>query len=251
MNLLIIQARMGSSRLPGKVLKTIKGETLLAIQQKRIKGAKLVDRVVIATTTDPGDDAIERWCRENGTDVYRGSEQDVLDRYYQAAKPFAPQNVIRVTSDCPLHHRDVVDFAVSEFIKGGWDYFSNSNFEPQVLEDGFDTEVFTFAALEEAWRLADKRSEREHVTPYIKNSGRFRCGYRHFMAEYRYKLSVDTLNDFKAAEAIFGSFPTLDGFGMPEVVALLEKRPELAQINSDSVANAGYKKSLEQDNDKQ
>lgn len=247
MNLLIIQARMGSSRLPGKVMRTIKGKPLLELQYERVRTAKSVDRLVVATTTAPGDDAIEAWCKRVGVDVFRGSEHDVLDRYYRAAKPYAPDNVIRVTSDCPLHHAEVIDFVAGEFAHSGCDYFSNSNHEPDVLEDGFDTEVFSFAALETAWRDAKLLSEREHVTPFIKNSGRFCCGYRKFDPAYRYKLSVDNEDDFRLAEAIFGSFADHTAFGVADVTRLMRERPELGQINAASVPNAGYRKSLEQE----
>jgi len=247
MNLVIIQARMGSTRLPGKVLKTIKGHTLLELQQMRIREAKRVDRIVIATTTNPEDDAIEAFCRDKGILCSRGSDWDVLDRYYQAAKPHNPTNVIRITSDCPLHHHRVVDFVIGEYLASGKDYFSNSNHEPDVLEDGFDVEVFSFAALETAWREAKLLSEREHVTPYIKNSGRFTCGWKKYNPAYQYKLSVDSPNDFRMAEAIFNAFDSITGFGMNEVVALLQARPEILELNKDSKINSGYYKSLEND----
>src|SRR5689334_5970920 len=124
MNLLIIQARMGSTRLPGKVLKTIKGHTLLEFQYERVKPASLVDKIIIATTINKEDDAIEQFCSDKNILCYRGSEQDVLDRYYRAAKPLQPENVIRITSDCPLHHHSVIDFVIGEYLQSGNDYFS-------------------------------------------------------------------------------------------------------------------------------
>ena len=154
MNLLIIQARMGSTRLPGKVLKTIKGLPLLEIQNQRIVKSKLVDEIIIATTTNSEDDAIEKFCLEKNILYSRGSDWDVLDRYYQAAKKYNPTHVIRVTSDCPLHHHSVIDYVINEYLKSGKDYFSNSNHEPNYLEDGFDVEVFSFKALETAWQEA-------------------------------------------------------------------------------------------------
>lgn len=247
--LLIIQARMGSTRLPGKVLKTIKGHTLLEIQQQRIRPSRQVSKIVIATTTNPEDDAIEQFCKEHDIACSRGSEWDVLDRYCQAAKPYAPQHVIRVTSDCPLHHHTVIDFVIGEYLASGKDYFSNSNNEPDFLEDGFDVEVFSFAALETAWREAKRLSEREHVTPYIKNSGKFSCGWKKYDPAYRYKLSVDSENDFRMVEAIFNAFDSLIGFDMHDVVRLLHEKPELLNLNKDSRINAGYHKSLENDRD--
>ncbi len=247
MNLLIIQARMGSTRLPGKVLKKIKGHSLLEIQHMRIKPSKLVDEILIATTTNPEDDAIELFCKEANINYYRGSDWDVLDRYYQAAKKFNPTNVIRITSDCPLHHHSVIDFVMAEYLKSGKDYFSNSNHEPDYLEDGFDVEVFSFKALEIAWTEAKLLSEREHVTPYIKNSGKFSCSWKKFNQNYHYKLSVDSENDFKAVETIFNSFPTVTDFGMNEILDLLKYNPEILELNKDSIINSGYIKSIQND----
>jgi spore coat polysaccharide biosynthesis protein SpsF (cytidylyltransferase family) len=247
MNLLIIQARMGSTRLPGKVLKPIRGHSLLELQQMRIRQARLVDRIIIATTTNPEDDAIEAFCLEKGILCSRGSDWDVLDRYYQAARPFAPDNVIRITSDCPLHHHSVIDFVVGAFLNSGKDYFSNSNHEPDFLEDGFDVEVFRFPALETAWKEATLLSEREHVTPYIKNSGKFSCGWQKFSPDYTYKLSVDSEDDFRAVEAIFGAFDTVTDFGMAEVIALIRKNPDILELNKDSRINSGYLKSIQND----
>lgn len=238
---------MGSTRLPGKVLKTIKGLPLLEIQQMRIRPAKMVDKVVIATTTNAEDDAIERFCKDRHIACSRGSDWDVLDRYYQAAKPYEPEHVIRVTSDCPLHHHSVIDFVVKEYLASGKDYFSNSNHEPDFLEDGFDVEVFSFAALESAWKEAKLLSEREHVTPFIKNSGRFSCGWKKYSADYHYKLSVDSENDLKAVATIFEAFDSITDFGMEEVLKLLAARPEILDLNKDSTINSGYLKSIQND----
>jgi len=247
MNLLIIQARMGSSRLPGKVLKEINGISLLELQQLRIKPAKLVNQIIIATTTNQEDNAIEEFCSKKGILNYRGSDWDVLDRYYKAAKPFSPLNVIRVTSDCPLHHYKVIDFVIEEFLKSGKDYFSNSNNEPDYLEDGFDVEVFSFKALETAWNEAKLLSEREHVTPYIKNSEKFSCGWKKYSASYQQKLSVDSQEDFNAVEQIFKAFSPDLYFEMEDVLQLLEKKPEILSLNKNSIINSGYIKSLNND----
>jgi len=247
MNLLIIQARMGSTRLPGKVLKEIKGHSLLEIQQMRIKPSKLVDEIVIATTTNKEDDAIEEFCKLKNIHFHRGSDWDVLDRYYQAAKKFNPTNVIRVTSDCPLHHHSVIDFVINEYNKSGKDYFSNSNNEPDYLEDGFDVEIFSFKALEKAWHEAKLLSEREHVTPYIKFSGKFSCAWKKYNINYQYKLSVDSENDFRAVETIFNSFPSITDFGMKEVIELIKSKPEILELNKESVINSGYIKSIQND----
>ena len=213
----------------------------------RIRPSKLVDKIVIATTTNPEDDAIENFCIEKGINYYRGSDWDVLDRYYQAAKKFNPATIIRLTSDCPLHHHSVVDFVIEEYMKSGKDYFSNSNNEPDFLEDGFDVEVLSFKALETAWKEAKLLSEREHVTPYIKNSGKFTCGWKKYYKDYHYKLSVDSENDFKAVESIFNAFDSLTDFGMNEVLDLLKSKPEILELNKESIINSGYIKSIQND----
>jgi len=238
---------MGSTRLPGKVLKKIKGYTLLELQQLRIKTSKLADRIIIATTTNSEDDAIAEFCSSNNILYSRGSDWDVLDRFYQAALPFNPTNVIRLTADCPLHHHEVIDFVIKEYLVSGKDYFSNSNNEPQFLEDGFDVEVFSFQALKTAWEEAKMLSEREHVTPFIKNSGKFNCGWKKFNQDYQYKLSVDSPDDFKMAEAIFNSFSSIVEFGMNDVIKLLKTSPHILEINKESKINSGYFKSLKND----
>lgn len=247
MNLLIIQARMGSTRLPGKVLKTINGKTILGHLVDRIAPSRLVSKVVVATTTNPEDDAIEKFCTEKKIAVSRGSDWDVLDRFYKAAQSYQPQNIIRVTSDCPLNSHKVVDFVINEYLLSGKDYFSNSNHEPDFLEDGFDVEVFSFNALEAAWKEARLLSEREHVTPFIKNSGKFSCGWKKYSSRYHYKLSVDSENDFKAVALIFSRLENVPDFGMEEVLDLLEKGPAILDLNRESEINSGYKKSIRED----
>lgn len=247
MNLLIIQARMGSTRLPGKVLKEINGKPLLQHLLDRISPAKTIDKFVVATTSNAEDDIIENFCAQINIACHRGSDWDVLSRFYEAALPYHPSNVVRVTSDCPLHHHAVIDFVMNEYLASGLDYFSNSNHEPGVIEDGFDTEVFSFKALESAHREARMLSEREHVTPYIKNSGKFRCGWKAFNSDYKYKLSVDSPEDFKVAETIFRELNGVNDFGMNDVIKLLKEKPEITAINKESVANAGYQKSIKTD----
>lgn len=247
MNLLIIQARMGSTRLPGKVLKPLHGKPILQHLVDRVSPAKLIDRIIIATTTNSEDDAIQQFCAEKNILCSRGSDWDVLSRFYEAAAPYQPSTVIRVTSDCPLHHHTVVDFACAQYAKRECDYFSNSNHEPEVIEDGFDTEVFSFHALETAHQQAKLLSEREHVTPYIKNSGKFRCEWKAFNPEYKYKLSVDSPEDFLMVESIFREVSPKNDFGMNDVISLLKQKPELLEINKSSVANSGYLKSIQND----
>lgn len=243
----IIQARMGSTRLPGKVLREVRGNHILGHLMARLKPSRKIDAFIVATTTLPEDDAIEQWCKENNISCHRGSDWDVLDRFYQAATslPHPPDTIVRICCDNPLHSHKVADFVVSEFEKAGTDYFSNSNQEPDYLEDGFDTEVFTFAALKEAWEKAELLSEREHVCPYIKKH--FRCGWKKAHPDYTFKLSVDTENDLLAVREIFAQLNDKPDFGIEEVVDLLRKKPEILALNQDSKINEGFAKSLKED----
>lgn len=247
MNLLIIQARMGSSRLPGKVMKRINDTPLLQILYDRILNSSFTDKIIIATTTNREDDIIRDFCDDNNIDLYRGSDWDVLDRFYQTAisQKIKPKNIIRICADNPLLSYKLIDFVIENYIKSGKDYFSNSNHEPNYLEDGFDVEVFTFEALAFAWKNAKLLSEREHVSPFIKKN--FACGWKKVHESYNYKLSVDTENDFLLVKQIFKELENSKYFSINEVVDLLIKKPHLLDINKESKINSGYLKSLKDD----
>lgn len=250
MKLGIIQARLGSTRLPGKIFKEINGRKLLALMLDRLEGSTQLDKLIIATSTESLDDPIAAFCSEYGVDCFRGSEEDVLERFYGAAVQFdpKPQVIVRMTSDCPLHHAEVVDFGLSQFSERELDYFSNSNRPPNFLEDGCDIEIFTFEALETARNEARLKSQREHVTPFIKDSGKFKLGFQKFHSGWTHKLSVDGPADFEVIQAIFQHFAPETRFGIGEIVDFIATHPEVKELNSASVINAGYQKSL--DNDK-
>ena len=248
MNLAIIQARMGSTRLPGKVLMNVHGKSLLKQLVDRIRPSEMLDEIIIATTENSEDDPIESYCAENNIICVRGSDWDVLDRFYKAANSLdsKPDNIVRICCDNPLQSYKVVDFVIGQFEKAGTDYFSNSNQEPDYLEDGFDVEVFTYASLESAWKDAKLLSEREHVCPYIKKT--FSCGWEKANKDYKFKLSVDTQADLDAVRTIFEELKDTPDFSIDEVVDLLNRKPEILDLNDESKINSGYKKSL--DNDK-
>lgn len=247
MTIAILQSRMGSSRLPGKVLMEVAGKRIMDHLMDRLGPSNEVDAFIVATTQRPEDDALEAWCKERGVACFRGSDWDVLDRFWGAANSMEhkPDAVVRICCDNPLHSYRVMDEVVRNFKASGKDYFSNSNQEPDYLEDGFDVEVFTYAALKEAQEKAELLSEREHVCPYIKKH--FTCGWNKTDAAYRFKLSVDTLEDLHAVEAIFEALKDQEDFGIHEVTALLLERPELLAINKSSSINSGYAKSLRED----
>lgn len=250
MNICIIQARMGSTRLPGKVLKPVYGKPILQQLTERLKPSKRIDSIIVATTSNAEDDAIESFCNSNGIACFRGSDWDVLDRFVKAAEQAgatAGDAIIRICCDNPIHSWRVVDFVVDQFHRYKVDYFSNSNHEPNYLEDGFDVEVVSYSVLVKASAEAKLLSEREHVMPYVKNSRQFKLGWRKANDRYNFKLSVDTENDLKLAEEIFRQLESKPDFSIDEVVELLNSKPELLSINQESEINSGYKKSIAND----
>lgn len=245
--LAVIQARTGSSRLPNKVLMNICGKTVLEHVVERVRKSKYIDEVVVATTEQEGDQGIVSLCEEKGIPVFRGSEEDVLDRYYQVSKIFAPQNIVRITADCPLHDTDVIDLVIKKHLESGGDYTSNTL--EVTYPDGLDCEVFTFETLESAWNHANLTSQREHVTQYIINNDR----YRKFSVENEVNLgnerwTLDTESDLKLIKTIYEElYFGNPEFGYKDVLRLLEEKPELRELNADSVRNEGLLKSLAND----
>jgi len=230
----IIQARMGSTRLPGKVLANVRGKPMLSYVIGRVRAAKTLKEIVVATTTKPGDDAIVAFCRERGVNCFRGSEEDVLDRYYQAAREHAAEAVVRITSDCPLIDPEIVDKTVRAFLVEQPDYAPDyaSNSLVRTYPRGLDTEVMTFRALEIAWREARRPYQRTHVTPYIyENPGRFKIlsvtGDRDYSS---YRWTVDTPEDLELVRAVYDRLEG-DSFLLNDIVRLMEREPELAEIN--------------------
>ena len=246
----LIQARMSSSRLPGKVLEDICGQPMLWRVVDRARQAKQVDSVAVITSTHAADDAVERLCKEDNLPYFRGSLDDVLDRYYQAAVHFQADNVVRLTADCPLLDPKIIDKVVQTFHQGGFDYVSNSL--ECTYPDGLDTEIFRFAALERAWKEARLTSEREHVTPYIfKHPELFRLGLvKHEEDLSALRWTVDTPRDLEFMRTIY-NFIQDEACGMDEILQLLKEHPEITELNSGQERNEGYQKSLQEDTEAQ
>ena len=207
--ILITQARKGSSRLPGKVLKKVEGKELLRIHLERLNRSKLVDQIIVATTTETKDEEIAHLVESWGFAYYRGSENDVLDRFYQTILQFKilPLWVVRVTSDCPLIDPDLVDEVVAFAHSNNVDYVSNSIIEQ--FPDGQDVEVFKFSALEKAWKEAVLKSDREHVTSFIRNNSDLKGGKvfiaKNFQCQTDYskiRMTVDEEADFILIEKL-------------------------------------------------
>lgn len=243
----IIQARMGSTRLPGKVLADIGGRPMLWHVVGRLRRSRGIDAVAVATSTGPADDPIAAFCRDAEVSCVRGSEQDVLDRYRQAARELDAATVVRITADCPLLDPAVVDRVVAAFAAGEYDYACNV-LRP-TYPDGLDVEVFSRTALERAWREANRPAEREHVTVYLRASGRFRVApnvaCEPDLSGQSLRWTVDSAADLAFVRAVYAALGANGApFGLPEVLRLLEEHPEMSEINAEAVRNEGYYTSL-------
>ena len=216
----------------------IHGVPLIELLLKRLAQAKRIDQIVLATSLSPANDVLTEYVKGLGYEVYRGSEDDVLDRYYQVATAAKADAVIRVTGDCPLIDPVVVDAVVDRFVQTRVDYASN--IMPPTFPDGLDTEIFTYAALETAWKLAKDRPEREHVTPYIRSSSQFShenlAHSKDFSGE---RWTVDEPADFEVVEKVFEYFQPRRNFGWLEIIALNAEHPELFMANRYLIRNEG------------
>jgi|TARA_B100001540_G_scaffold315603_1_gene343255 spore coat polysaccharide biosynthesis protein SpsF len=242
----IIQARMGSSRLPGKTLKLINGKTpMLKFQLDQLKFSSSLKKIVIATTTLDMDDEIVDFCKINNFDYFRGKSKDVLDRYYQCAKSNNFSTIVRITSDNPLIDPNIVDEIVELFLNSECDYISSEI--PKIQPLGFAVEVFNFKSLEKSWNEASLPSEREHVTPYMyKNKDLFKqCKHPYVKDLSHIRCTVDTIDDFKFIEKIIQQLK-INPIHLHDVLELLSKNPSLLEIN-EHIKHDGYEKSLIED----
>ena len=244
----IIQARISSTRLPGKVLKKIEGKTVLEHVATRVKVAKNLDDVIVATTMRKEDLKIVKLCSNLGISVFCGSEDDVLDRYYQTARLFKANHIIRITADCPLIDPMVIAKVIELYFKKNADYATNGM--PETFPDGLDTEVFSFKTLKRAWENAKLSSEREHVTPYIrKNPNIFKIVNLKCNVDLKDKRwTIDEPEDLKFIKIIYKNLYLRDSlFGMNKILDFLKKHPEIEEINRNIIRNEGYLKSLKKD----
>jgi spore coat polysaccharide biosynthesis protein SpsF (cytidylyltransferase family) len=242
-NLAIIQARMSSTRLPGKVLLPLSDKPVLEHVIQRVKNCKLVDKVVVATTDHDSDNIIEDWCKKNNFEYYRGSLEDVLDRFYKVASQFKAENILRITADCPVIDSGIIDEVIEKYHEGNFDFYGLSGEFP----DGLDCTMFSFKALETAWKNSKLQSEREHVGPYMLNHPELFAigGYKKFKNLGHLRLTLDDPRDYQLLSTIFKKLYDIDNFFNHEmIINLLNESPELLKINSEIIRNEGYVKSI-------
>lgn len=248
----VTQARMSSTRLPGKVLKELNGKTLLEIHVERILKSKRVDMLIIATTTEIEDEPIAELAKQLEVTCYRGSLNNVLDRFYQALLPHQPDYVVRLTADCPLIDSELIDAVIDHTISTQVDYCSNTL--ESTFPDGMDIEVMRFSALEKAWQQATLKSELEHVTPYIYKNSDFQkrqlfksSVYKSTVGDYSaVRLTVDEPNDLEVIRLLTAELGIEKDWKTYSDYYL--SHPTISKLNSQTQRNEGYLKSIKQDN---
>ena len=238
----LIQARMGSTRLPGKVLKTIGTRPVIEHVIRRAEAATLVDDVYVVTSIEKNNLPLIHFVSGLGVALYVGSEDDVLDRYWQAARLTRADHFVRITADCPVMDPVMIDRVIALHLERGNDY--TSNIAPPSWPDGLDVEVVTRDALRRCWSEATARHDREHVTPYIRANSRFftlgNLSSQKDLSSFRWTL--DQTEDYEFLDSIYAELGTENKiFGMDDILSLIEKRPELTAINSHISRNEGSK----------
>jgi len=241
----IIQARMGSTRLPGKVLMEINDRALLAYQLDRISKSKKLDRVVVATSILEKDDAIEAFCKDYGIDCYRGSENDVMSRYYECCKQYNPDTVVRMTADCPLIDPEIIDAVVQKFEDDNVDYCGNTvPPKSSKFPDGSDVEVFSMKALEKAHSEIKDPHLREHVTFQFWQDHNYTSSlYTQEKDWSKYRITVDYPEDFEVVEYVFKELNLNSFFGsLDEIIDIIDDNQEIKEKNSQYYFGQGWDK---------
>lgn len=240
----IIQARMGSTRLPGKILMEVDGTPLLGYQVQRVKKARLLDKVIVATSDLPADDIVARYCGENGIECFRGSESDVLSRYYDCARALKAEVIVRLTGDCPFSDPQIIDDLVRLYQETGVDYAANTvPPETSTFPDGSDVEIFSRQALERAHREAQFPQDREHVTFYFwKEDHGFSTvqlqGEKNLAG---YRFTVDYPEDFEVASYVIHELTKRGSFGhLAEIIEIIDANPEVKMKNGKYFFGIGW-----------
>ena len=237
---LIIQARMASSRLPGKVLRPLRGKPMLEWVIERAGHSKVIDRCIVATTTDQSDDAIENWGNEHNVYVFRGSQFDVLDRYYQSALQVNADVIIRVTADCPLIDPKLIDELFVFYQKEQADFAANRLPPPwhRTYPIGLDAEIVSMDMLEKAWKNAGEKYEREHVMPWFYDTpGRCKVAIMDNPVDYgMHRWTVDTPEDYAMMQILFEKLRDPSKASWMDVLQTIQENPNIELINASSKA---------------
>lgn len=232
---IIIQARMGSTRLPGKILKPVLNRPLLSLLLERVRRVHAAHSIIIATTTNPNDDIIEQFCKKENVPFYRGSEEDVLDRYYQTALTYPTDIIVRITSDCPLIDPVLIDYALQLFLKQAPNIDYLSNVQERTFPRGMDIEIFSFECLQKAAEKSNRPYDREHVTSYIYNHPeQFKLvNFAQEINQSSYRLTLDTAEDLRLITKIFETlYPTKKNFTLQDILKILQIHPDWMEINA-------------------
>ncbi|MFM7850888.1 MAG: cytidylyltransferase domain-containing protein [Flammeovirgaceae bacterium] len=244
----IVQARVSSTRLPGKAMLPLCGEPLLLRMIERVKMAKLVGNVVVATTTSAEDNAIVALCEKNSIEVYRGSKSDLLNRHYQVANKYKATAVVKIPSDCPLIDPTIIDNVIQFYLNNKFDYVSNLH--PATYPDGNDVEIMSFDALEQAWENAIAPMELEHTTPYLwERPEHFSIGNVKWQTNLDYSMShrftIDYPEDYEFIKQIYENlYPNKPQFSLQDILNLLDANPMMMEINSKWVGVNWYRNHL-------
>lgn len=229
---IIVQARLGSTRLPGKVLLDVQGYPVLYHVLNRVSQVENVE-VIVATSTSIGDNPIECFCKDHGVQCFRGSELNVLERYYQAAKHYGFDTIVRITSDCPFIDPHIISSIIEHYKKTDCDMVTNggADLKNRTFPRGMDVSVFSFDVLEEAFLNATKKSQLEHVTPYMYEHSKVEF-FKQDIDQSHYRLTLDTFEDLELTRKIY-SLLHKDGelFYLDDIISLLERNPEMVLIN--------------------
>ena len=243
--LAIIQARYNSTRFPGKVVKKIGNQTILEILIKRLSKSKRISKIIVACSNNPSDKAIVDVCNKLGVNYFIGSEEDVLDRFYNAAKKYKRYSILRITADCPLIDPEIVDEVIYNFFVKHVDYASNTN--PPTFPDGLDLEIFKFSVLKEAYLNAKKSFEREHVTPFIINNKKFKKFNLKSSKDFSsLRLTLDETKDFILIERIIKTFNKNLHFNLKNILFFFKKNKQIFLTNNNIKRNEGYNVNLGQ-----
>jgi spore coat polysaccharide biosynthesis protein SpsF len=241
----IIQARTGSTRFPDKVMKELCGKPLIWHIVNRLSESRKIDRIILATTINDKDDILEKWAHENNVLCFRGDENNVLDRFYNAALHYSVGTIVRITADDPFKDPEVIDNVIELFEKKNLDFAYNNH--PPTFPEGLDTEVFSFDSIKKAWLESTDDFEKEHVTQYFyRNPAKFRQLCLQYKIDLSYlRWTIDTFQDWAMAEEVYNRLYDIKPvFKLQDILELIEKEPYIADINLNVERSLMYKNKL-------